>query len=340
MSKPYYPLYIFMLLAVAILLSACHSDTDPEEGATTPRTVIVLFSTGGLGDRGYCDLILGGLQLANKERNDFTMYFKSPQNSDDAEFIFKDWLSRKSTGGKSLFILASSEYEEMARRVMSECNPDMENKTILLFETSGEFPHPKVHTIKLHMYGGSYLAGVTAAYMGMQRPIVMLGSSADASVRPAMDGFVDGYKAITGKTAAVGYFRDDEKGYYMPEEAYSMMPELSADHDFIYPVAGGTNLGIYRYLRENPSGPYVAGMDVVQNQLCNNIVGSMIKHLDQSVRDAILNWCDGVKSSANHLEIGLKLGYTDWILSERFLEYQPYVDKHRAEALEKEENYR
>lgn len=329
-------IWLTMLIGI-FLLTACEQspESQPQQ-----KLVIALFSPGGLGDRGYNDQILYGLQSVHKQRTDCAMLLESPETMEDAELIFHSWLERQSTGIPCLFILASAEYEAMAQRVLSTCSDAMmQNKTILLFETDTEFPYERVYTFRINMYGASYLAGTMAAVMGMQSPIIMLGSAIDVPIHAAADGFMDGYYAESGNLAALDAFAYDWTGYAMSEHAYEIMPILSNEYDFIYPVAGGTNLGVYRYLREHPDGPYVAGMDIDQSPFSNNIVGSLIKHIDQLVIDGVNGWLDHPLSNTKHTVFGLESGYVDWQIADRYMRYTPAVEAARTAAIECEKIY-
>ena len=72
------------------------------------------------------------------------------------------------------------------------------------------------------------------------------------------------------------YLADDWTGYVSASLAYRKMSDWAVDYDFIFPVAGGSNAGIYRYSREFEVSPYLAGMDIDQSSLSNRITGSVI----------------------------------------------------------------
>lgn len=327
--------HIALMCLAVLVFAACSSDDDASD-TSQEKLVIVLFSPGGLGDRGYNDQILTGLQRVHKERTDCSMLFESPQSMEEAEELFSAWLERKSDGRKSLFVLASAEYEDMAQRLLNDKHADMNNKAVLLFETGTQFSQPHVYTFRLNMYGASYLAGVTAAEMGCASPLVMLGSASDAAVRLSADGFMAGYHDQTGREAQLDFFANDWTGYNMSQRAYEMMPDLCRNHDFIYPVAGGTNLGVYRYLREHPEEACTAGMDIDQSAFSNNITGSLVKHIDRLITEGVSAWLDNPLNNMKHVELGLESGYVDWVLSARFSQYAPAVERCRAKAIEKE----
>ena len=86
---------------------------------------------------------------------------------------------------------------------------------------------------------------------------------------------------------------EDYTGFYMADSLYRMCPELTEDYDFFFPYAGGTALGMYRYMRDY-SGPWmVVDMDMDQSDLApDNLCCSMIKRIDR----AIVLWMDGYVS--------------------------------------------
>lgn len=336
--------YLTFVLTCTVLLGlvSCHDDVcigDPEP-AEQQKLVITLFSPGGLGDRGYNDQILKGLQTVHKDRSDCAMLLNSPSSMEDAERIFHDWLETPSDGTPCFFILASVEYEEMANRILAAYNGDMTNKAVLLFETATPSNFPSVYTFKIDMYGASYLAGITAAEMGKESPMTLLASATDREIRTAADGFADGYASQTDRDVELDWLSDDWHGYTMSQEAYEQMPAWSANHDFIFPVAGGSNLGVYRYLRENPDGPHVAGMDIDQSPFCNQVVGSVVKHIDRLVADGVTAWLDEPTREDTHWDFGLESGYIDWQVSERYANLKDMVQKHRKEAEEMEALYK
>lgn len=56
---------------------------------------------------------------------------------------------------------------------------------------------------------------------------------------------------------------------------------------------GGSNMGIYRYLREHPDGPWVAGMDVDQSPFSSKVIGSEVKHIDDLLVQIVRDWIKG-----------------------------------------------
>ena len=328
----------YLLLTLTLFLLACNA--KEEQGVETPNAqLVVLFSPYGLGDMGYYDNILIGLQTVRKERGEMESYFYTPENMEEAERIFSDWLSAETNGQLSLFVLTTHDYEELASKCLQDMHQLPEGKSVLLFESRNPDGLP-VSYFQISMYGASYLAGVTAANCTLGQPLIVLGNSNDASVWHAADGFEDGYISQTdAETVAVQALADDWSGYAKASETYQVMNEWTKNYGFIYSVAGGSNAGIYRYLREYPHGIYTAGMDTDQSALCSQIVGSMVKRIDLLIEDFIIQWLD-TGTMPEQTMYGLESGYVDWVLAPSYKDaFQKIVKKERDTAIQKEKEY-
>lgn len=329
-------IYTCLLVFAALLCSSCQQ--DEAEDMATDKQIVVLYSPTGLGDNGYNDLIVKGVQTVYKIRQEAQMELIAPKSMDDAETLIDRWLSVTDNGAKQLLVLASADYYALAREKFAQGNYCNTQREVLLFESPNE-DHLPIITFNAEMYGASYLAGAMVAEAGMERALALLSNPADAVIRRAGDGFMDGYAAVSAKKADISYMHDDWHGYVMSQEAYEMMPELSARYDFIFPVAGGTSKGIFRYLREHPEGPMTAGMDVDQSIYSSRVVGSVVKHIDRLVEYYLNTWIDG-SALPQDCNYGLESGYMDWQLAPGYqAAFGSIVERNRSLAVEQEKKY-
>lgn len=324
-----------LLAATVPLAGACDRQDEPEavEEYTVPQ-IVCLFSPGGLGDMSYNDCILSGVQQFKKANPQVDIFMSSPGSLEEAERIFTDWLRRPGSDIPVLFVLASSDYELLADRYLPEYElPD--NKRLLLFETLKQYDNEKVYTFQVSMYGASYLAGVCAATLtDAKPPLVLMGSSTDEPTFAARDGFADGL----GHDCDVEYLADDWSGYVMPVYTYRKMADWSSRYGFIFPVAGGSNTGIYRYSREFAECPFLAGMDVDQSAFSSKITGSVVKRFDRLVEEYFSEWL-ATGSMPSTQTYGLGSGYVDWEIAPRYrekLEHVAGLNRQRAILNEKE----
>lgn len=326
----------FCVALFALLLSACgHSDDPITEEEEITSQIVFLFSPGGLGDMSYNDCILQGVQQFKKANPQVDVFMSSPNSIEEVERIFTDWLKRPGSNIPVLFVLASSDYDQLAQKYLDEYELTP-NKSLLIFESLMHYDQPRVHTFQISMYGASYLAGACAREIGEGRKsLVLLGSSTDIPIRSAEDGFIHGH----GGECDVECMADDWHGFVMPSEAYRKMEIWSPAYGFIFPVAGGTNSGIYRYSREFADCPYLAGMDVDQSGMSSKITGSVVKHFDRLIVEYLTDWYYTGTMPESQI-YGLESGYADWLLSPRYREaLSEVVERNRADAIKSEKVY-
>ena len=324
---------IAMCLMAVLAATSCSGQDEPEPTGPTPQ-IVFLFSPGGLGDMSYNDCILRGVQQFKKDNPLVDLYIYSPTTIEEAERIFSDWLKRPGSDIPVLFTLASSDYEPMVDDYI-DLYALTPNKSLLLFESKKEYGQDRVCTFQISMFGASYLAGVMAAACNPSgESLVVLANPTDAPIALAREGFTAGL----GHDCPVEYMADDWTGYISASLAYKKMAEWAPRYGFIFPVAGGSNAGIYRYTREFPDSPFLAGMDTDQSGLSTKITGSVLKHIDRMVYEYLTEWL--LKGEMPKARLyGLDSGYADFLLSPRFEAYRPEIEKSRTQAIESEKDY-
>lgn len=341
---------VITLLGTGFGLTACNDDEDGTNAQTSSvlPEVMVLFSLDGLGDGSYNDQILRGIKLMeNEHTKKMSIRFITPASMEDVESVCRSWWENidkpadaKGHIPRRLLVLASSDYVDIARQVFADAEMNI-NRCVLAFEAedSGDETE-QIRTFDINMYGVSWLAGRTARELGCTSPLVLLGNSQNETTYDARDGFVDGFgQTDNGASAVVGAIADDYRGYGMPTELYRKMYEYDGTYDFIYAVAGGSNMGAYRYLRENPEcGIYTAGMDIDQSPYSTQIVGSMVKRIDLVLYNHLTNWYNQI-DLPRYQRYGLESGYIDWQISDRYQHLKAGVEANRQEAIRKEKEY-
>lgn len=322
---------IMSMLTASALFTSCAEEKDEPQGPTATPQIIFLFSPGGLGDMSYNDCILEGVQRFRKDNPGVDIFMYSPRGFEESERIFRDWLERPASDIPVLFVFASSDYDDLVSEATSGIQL-AQNKQILVFESRREF-NESVSSFQISMYGASYLAGITAASTGDNREaLVVLANPTDSPISLAKDGFIAGY----GKECPVEYLADDWTGYISSTLTYQKMTEWAQDYGFIFPVAGGSNSGIYRYSREYAQCPYLAGMDIDQSALSKRITGSVVKHIDRLVYNYLSEWVNTGNLPLSKV-YGLESGFIDWQISPAYQAlFGEIVESHRQEALNKE----
>lgn len=295
---------------------------------------------------GYNDLIFNGLLQAEESTTDMVMQYYSVSTDEEVCSVLDQWFA-ETTSDPSLLVMASSEYRIIMQAYRDRLATMPANKQVLQFEGSIA-DNLNLVTFQVSMYGASYLAGVAAREMladttvsGItlkKNAMVMLGTSIDPTILPAADGFSDGYRKVGWDGSVDTHcLSADYSGYANALLGYQKMYEWSQRYSFFYPVAGGSNNGVFRYLREYPDKGYTCGMDVDQSGLCNAIIGSMVKHVDRLLNYYITTWMHtgALPPSATY---DLSSGYVDFLPIAGF-PFASAVEAARPAAIAAEQEY-
>lgn len=286
---------------------------------------------------GYGDVVLRGIQTVRRDAQDVDIRVYMPESIEEGEDIFYKWAASDTQSQQSLFVVTADDYEDMMIKYFRS-NHLSEGKEILLFESENLFDLP-IYNFTISTYGASYLAGITAAYVSQCPPLIVWGNYMDMSTDCAVVGFQDGYHSQTSSDVEAILLSDDWTGYTMDNEVYYSMSEWVKQYGFIYPIAGGSNNGVYRYLREFPVETYTAGFDIDCSHLSSNVVGSTVKYIDWLLITYIEQWLESGTMPKQSV-YGLESGYVDWVLAPDYRSgYRSIMARKRDEAIELEREY-
>ena len=328
---------IFLYISVCALW-AC-TDIESLPTASPRRKILVLFSPNGLGDNGYNDQVLRGVvRYANSDKGaDVEVDYYNPMSLDDGVRIIDEWRDTTFEEGNCLLVLASTVYKDTLMSRLQKSPLDVSRRKVLMFETD-KVALAGVSTFSLSMYGTAYIAGAVAKEMH-STPLIALANPTDKSINVAADGFREGYAAYGDDKIDAVYLSDADEGYAMADSVYRLMYDWGMRYNFIFPVMGGSNMGVFRYMREYPRDLYTVGTDVDQSHLCNQMVGSMVKHIDRVVEEYLTRWAAG-EELPKHMVYGLESGYVDWVPSYNFNGvFDEILSRARVEAIAKEQSY-
>ena len=326
-----------VLGAFAALLSLACAREEETADYGGRDCIRVLMDPSGIGDGGYNDLIYrGAVEIWSRYGDCFPVSIATPGNLQQAREIVLQWLREidGENGGIHLIVFASSIYEPLCMEFAQKVNPGSVN--LLLFESGGS-PDLPVHSFSTCLYGASYVSGAIARKAGVRSPALIMANGHDAGIAESAEGFTAGYGAESLESVCLSDIKGG--GYDLSFEAYAACSSLVRSHDFIFPVAGGSNSSVYRFLRENPKGVYTAGMDSDKSLECSAVMMSVIKRMDLLVADVLRAWIE--KGSLPDGEVyGLRSGYVECVLSQNYAEWlEPYYNECLEEAIGKEDGY-
>lgn len=337
------------LLQAALAGCSGHEEDGAASAVAPAHAVTLMTSVGGTGDNGYNDLVLAGAMRFYGDHEDIGFSLQKPRDLADARAILDRWTQETAARpGETLLILASDSY----RALLAEAAPSLApNQRILLFECAGDDGLPQgVSTFRICRYGASYLAGA-AAFESPEAHIVAA-TDTEGLQRDAASGFTDGYRDASGNTAVVHYLADGEQGYSMPNEAYELAQNFG--EAFIFPLAGGSNSGLYKYTRDDEfTLQLIAGMDVDCSDYSTRVPFSLLVHIDRVVYGMLARWIkdgtlprhtdytladrDAIEVAANPLFLERAYIFLDYYLDDEY--WQKQLDKNYEAACRKEELY-
>lgn len=275
--------------------------------------VEAVLSPGGVGDQGYNDKILRGLQEAAALYG-FTLAIHIPEEKEQGIRIYDDWLAAPldEECERSLFVFSGSEYEYLLDGITL---PDDTRRDVLMFETERQVDG--IYTFYVGCYAASYLAGATSVLDNggeEQKALVIAANPHDRQVKRAVDGYRDGYLAAGGDGCDVHYLSEElDGGYRMQDEAYQFCLANEGNYLFYFSAAGASNKGVYRFSRESLN--LAVGMDDDMGFFSSLISFSVVKHMDKVVVDMIGDLLEK-RDIPYHQDFTYLSGYEEMVFSE------------------------
>ena len=328
-------LYILIMFsAFSILFSGCEKAGSVD---FSTRHIEVVFSPEGVGDQGYNDKILYGLQQA-AVKHGLTLGIHIPLVKEQAVDIYQEWLDREYDENceRALFIFSGSEYEEILDGLMF---PEDPRKDVLMFETDRQ--HEGIYTFNIGCYGASYLAGALSVFNDEyqeQKALIIAANPHDRNISRTVDGYRDGYLVAGGECCDVIYLSEDyDKGYNMQEEAYQICMQNFGNYLYYFSVAGASNKGVYRFSREYCD--FVVGMDSDMSLFSTFIGMSVVKHIDRAINDIIESLLKN-RDIPYHQNFTYSSGYEELVCDEVYSEeYFPGFTDIKNNIIEIEQRY-
>ena len=194
--------------------------------------------------------------------------------------------SEDENNNRRLLILPDAEYATLLSYVQLS-----DIKSVLLFENDGKDMPSGVATFRIARYGTGYLSGCLAK--GSETAHVIEGKKGDKTAEEAVSGFEEGYKKHRPDGIIVNHSLSDTfAGWSMPDAAYRIAGEYQ--DDFFFPLAKGSNAGVYKFSRESPFVlMLIAGMDVDCSLFSKRVPFSVVIDVRSVVKDYVSHWNAG-----------------------------------------------
>lgn len=330
----------FLLFFIAGQLFACSGEDTSSSllSEEEEKTVCLLFSPNGLGDASYNDQILSTVSRYTFARDGIDLDYFSPKSLEEGEAYFNQWLEAASDKTHSVMVLTDNAYESLLDKYKEYINP--ERHCILQLDSRrNDLP---AHTLYIRYYGVCYWAArMQVTFTGTEAQSAILKANNRNIVLNEMEtGLRQGVEDAGG---SVGFCwtldSDGNGGFDLPQTAYWLVGEMPASVSTVYAIAGGSNMGVYRFTREFPGIFLVPGIDTDQSGLSSDVPFSLLKHIDRLLLEYIVRWDNGEPQPASPYVVGLAEGYTDLVISEEYCAWYADYLKFKETAIEKEFAY-
>ena len=334
-------LFIFAVI-LPVACSGGEDEPSQEVDAVYPD-ITVMAPLSGVGDSGYNDEALAGV-FDGVGDSGLELSILRPRSLYQAEAMAEEWKAGQ-TGKRRLLVLADYEYGDIARGMRLS-----DAQTVLLFESDGVGMPDNVGSFRISRYGVSYLSGCLA--QGSGKVHIVGAREDDPAVGEAVMAFTAGY-GDTNPTGEIAthYLAGDASGYAMPDSLYRLAAENP--DDFFFPLAKGSNAGLFKYSRETPFVfMLIAGMDVDCSLKSKRVPFSVVIDVKSVVGDYVGRWISG-EDISGHRDFGMADGAAQVRLSQLFYEINDVWESYYSdpsywkeiynawiqEALRKEEAY-
>lgn len=272
-------------IVLILLFTGCEKSSEENLSKETFPSVVYVNTLSGGGDIGYTDQIIEGLMRFNMESKT-TLSLRNPSDMDEVAAIIQEWyVSSQKSDSKSVLVLGDYTYEPCLNKLNLELS---DSQNIVIVDTPfSENRQKGVYSFFISRYGVSYLAGLMVGESG--QATIIAACEGIPSIDESVEGFYEGYKEGSGKDVEIFYLDSDYKGFSMPQKAFERSKDLDAG--FIYPLAGGSNNGVFRYTRENPfTSMLVVGMDIDCSGLSSRVPFSVVIPIAEALTSVLIDW--------------------------------------------------
>lgn len=291
-----FPFLCFWSILVILLAATGKQDEPIHVDDHVCADITVLTPLSGLGDNGYNDDALAGvLDAATTSRLEVSLL--RPKSLEQAGEYVRQW-SDDGNSKRRLLILADAEYSAILSNVSTSAT-----KSVLLFERDGKDVPSDIASFRISRYGSAYLAGCLAK--GSPKVHIIQGKKGDRTCEEAAIGFASGYKTVRPEGEIISHsLSDTYKGWSMPDSLYRIASQYP--DDFFFPLAQGSNAGVYKFSRESPFVlMLIAGTDVDCSLFSKRIPFSVIIDIRSIVKEYVSRWINGDNISG-HTDFGMK----------------------------------
>lgn len=311
-----------LVSTIIAALQSCSDRSDGTEEPTLPRqaSVTLMVTENSLGDNGYNDCAAEGV-MAFAAETGTPLHLLRPDSREEAESMYRRWLTDNAGADSAVFIAGSSAYAEM----IAACKPELTGRgaRVLLFEADMELDG--IPTVMIDRYGAGYLAGAMSAGFDA---LILAAAPGFSTLESAIEGFSDARGVYAGSHNGIAcdtelhYIAGDESGFSMPDSVYRYIARRSADRfiydEMIFPLLGGSQTGVVDRINDDEfSAALAIGMDTDMSGLSLRLPFSVEIRIGEVVRALLHDWHNGAEWPVHHRP-GMADGAADIVVNPLF----------------------
>ncbi len=297
-----------VLFVVACGSKPAEGEQKTESAGAAKKSVAIVYSTGGKGDKSFNDSAFRGLQQAQKELGITFKEYEPKDTSAEAENALRQFAE----SGEHDLIIGVGFTMKDAVATVAAAFPDQKFAMV-----DDEVDLPNVASLKFKEHEGSFLVGALAAMMSKTNTVGFVGGLESPVIEKFQAGFEQGAKYVNPNIKTLSVYLGGANPFNDPASAKAKTETLiQQGADVVYHAAGGSGNGMFQAVKEK--GVFAIGVDSNQDDIIPGFVlTSMLKNVDAAIFNTIKSILDG-KFEAKVQEFGINengVGTTDFKLT-------------------------
>jgi basic membrane protein A len=295
---------VFVLIGM-VGLAGCQGGEKTPSGETSPASVGLVLSVGGLGDKSFNDSAYQGLTRAGSELGIEHVYGQPEQMAEDEKY-----LRQYAEQGMDLVIAVGFLMKDALEKVAGEF-PDTR---FAIIDAVVEVPN--VASLIFREHEGSFLVGAIAGLTTRTDRVGFVGGMDIPLIHKFEVGYTEGVKHVNPEAKVfVAYAGSGPEAFHDPVKGKSLaLSQFDRGADIIFQAAGSTGNGVIDAAKER--GLFAIGVDANQNYMApGHVLTSMLKRVDVAVFQIIKDVVEGKFQGGTHV-YGLEIDGVGYALDE------------------------
>jgi basic membrane protein A len=312
-----------LVLLLALVMAGCQGGEKDSAGRGIERkTVGLVLSVGGLGDKSFNDSAYEGLKRAARELGIEPIYGQPEQMAEDEKYL-RQYAERRMDLVIAVGFLMKDALEKVAR--------EFPNTRFAIIDAVVD--EPNAASLVFREHEGSFLVGAIAGMITRTDRVGFVGGMDIPLIHKFEVGYSEGVKYVNPDAdVLVAYAGSGPQAFHDPVRGKSLaLSQFDRGADIIFQAAGSTGNGVIDAAAER--GLFAIGVDANQNYMAPGyVLTSMLKRVDVAVFQIIKDVVEGRFTGGEHV-YGLEIDGVGYALDEHNRDLIPEEVKERVEQI-------